>query len=670
MRAYRVRTILFVFLLATLGLIPTPAESQSSGQNSSIWNKIKNAANQPNQPNQQKQPTAQPQKPGQSPAQAPSSSGAVNDTGPFTPPPGTKIDEVPMAPVEQGAGFAVSPQGVHVATLSHSGSRHVIIYDGVPGPKFDQIFVEGMTGQVGVVFSPDGNRWAYCGAQGNEWVVMVDGKELVRGPASANGMMGYNNCALGFTSNSKHVYFTSMADFSNVSSASRFVFDGKPGPLGADTDLRTYAFSPDGNHFAYIWNDPTPRSQRSALMIDNQPAPYAAGSPQWTADSQHLYTQRTVRVPNSRTGTAQEVLLDGKPIMRADWVILYVPPAGDMMVAKVQKNGSPNTTFLVAGGKPVPGSETIGGIGDVVFSPDGKHFGAIYNNAAQRQFALIDGKKGLEYTRLDSLNFSGIGKRIVFTDDSAHSAYVAYNATNNGQFLVFDGNESDGLISILEAAMSPFGGHLATAGQGQLTMDGKIVTLPNVNPRSTQATLLSFSPDGAHFAFTLRDRGGITLFLDGVQQPNSLAASGPLNNVASRAYVWSPDSKHIAYFCHPNNPVSGNDAYLCLDNKIVRIGSPNAYTSLAFTGDSNHLVWARNMGQSITRIFVDGKAVEEAYTPAVGGFAKETWQIGPDGNLLALLQDDSKMKRVSITPAPSTNLTSLFGGQTTIASGK
>lgn len=42
--------------------------------------------------------------------------------------------------MEQGAQFAVSPRGVHMGIVSHSGSRWTVVYDGVPGPKFDQIF--------------------------------------------------------------------------------------------------------------------------------------------------------------------------------------------------------------------------------------------------------------------------------------------------------------------------------------------------------------------------------------------------------------------------------------------------------------------------------------------------------------------------------------------------
>ena len=199
-------------------------------------------------------------------------------------------------------------------------------------------------------------------------------------------------------------------------------------------------------------------------------------------------------------------------------------------------------------------------------------------------------------------------------------------------------------------------------------MDGKILNLPNVDPRVTQASALSFSPDGSHFAFVILDHGNRTLYLDGVPQRSySPIGGGLLTNISTRAYVWSPDSKHIAYLCRSANPAAGNDQYLCVDNKAVRIGSNNWYGNLTFTGDGNHLIWTRNMGQALMRIFVDGKPVQEGFPPSAGGFVQETWQLGPDGNLSVLLQDERSLNRMTIAPSSSTSIATLVGGTTTLA---
>ena len=234
------RNLLSLALLATLTTtIPGTTAAQTTQKKPSIWQQMKDAAKQagqPAQPGQPQQPGQKPAKPGQ-PAQP--AAGQVNDTEPFTPPPDVKIEPVVMAPIEQGAAVAVSPHGIHVATVSHSGSRPVILYDGVAGPKFDQLFMEGGGGHP-VIFSPDSNHWAYCGQQGNNWVVMEDGKELNRGSDTVNGAMSSNSCMLGFTSNSKHLFYTSAVSVDGSHSAEHFVFDGKSTPLAADGDLRNY----------------------------------------------------------------------------------------------------------------------------------------------------------------------------------------------------------------------------------------------------------------------------------------------------------------------------------------------------------------------------------------------------------------------------------------------
>jgi hypothetical protein len=171
--------------------------------------------------------------------------------------------------------------------LGHSGSRQVMIYDGMEGPKFDQIFAQGQP--AGAIFSPDGIRYAYCGLIGNESVVMVDGRELLRSSESIGGTISENSCSLlSFTSNSKHVYFWRLVGPDGNHAYSRFVFDGKVSPTGADGDNRGYYFSPDGNHVAYQWNDPSKPDQQPVLIVDGKPAGYSASNPQWSADSQHL----------------------------------------------------------------------------------------------------------------------------------------------------------------------------------------------------------------------------------------------------------------------------------------------------------------------------------------------------------------------------------------------
>lgn len=251
----------------------------------SVWDRIKQAA-QPGQPGSQQQP-----QPGQQPRQQPNSrriqgGPAINDSGPFKPPAGTKIEQIVLAPVQQGAKFEVSPHGVHVATLETEGSRAVVWYDGVEGPKFDEIITQP-SAQGSVVFSPDGSRYAYCARLGNQMVVMVDGKEVARSSESIDRRFEGNSCDLGFTASSKHVYYRSWVNLGTERGKSfeRFVFDGKTSPAGS-VNKDSIAISPDGEHYAYTLTISDPRAEdRYEFAIDGKVMPYVTGGAQWTNDS-------------------------------------------------------------------------------------------------------------------------------------------------------------------------------------------------------------------------------------------------------------------------------------------------------------------------------------------------------------------------------------------------
>src|SRR5258708_13408314 len=106
------------------------------------------------------------------------------------------------------------------------------------------------------------------------------------------------------------------------------------------------------------------------LIVDGNPAAYQAGAPQGTSESKHLFTQK-------RSAAATDLLFDGKPVMRANGFVVYIPPLGDMLViaVTVATNGV-SRSFLVLNGKKVPGSDTVdrGSTATVPFSPSAKHY--------------------------------------------------------------------------------------------------------------------------------------------------------------------------------------------------------------------------------------------------------------------------------------------------------
>jgi hypothetical protein len=627
----------------------------SCGAYAQIVNPIQAAKDAYKKAQQQKQQ-------GQQPGAQPSSQGqrqngmpAASPNGPFTPPPGTKIEPTLLAPREQGAQFSVSPRGVHVGTVSHNGSRLTVIYDGVPGPKFDQIFQQ--TSPSGIVFSPDGNHYAYCGLQGNEAVVMADGKEIYRDShTNMQGGMNFNSCQqMSFSSNSKHLYFFSQSQCEASLDGFRFVWDGKPDTVNSNGDLRTYALSPDGDHVAYVWAG-CGRNTTQKLLIDGKPAPYLAGNPQWSADSKHLYTTA------ARPPQTVELLEDGRPMLRANGIRLYIPPVGNMAVAAVTKSAPGGNIYsLVIGGKVVPGSEVqapnVNCSNDTLtFSADGKHYAVECTTSRGGAYVFSDGKKGLEYRRLDPFfPYSHKPATIGFTQ-SGNPVYVGFNA--EVPFLVVGDQESSRMDHMGEVGISPFGNHVMASALNKLYVDGKVIAMPQAN----RTFGFVFSPDGAHVAYGVQSHDGITVYLDGTPQTAftgvEVTQMDGHNQFQSLAH-FSPDSKHLAYFCRLADPAGGNNQGVCLDGKYLPIAFPGTLGNLTFSEDSNHLFWNVWSGPRF-RAYVDGKPVVEGAPTATGGFDRVAFQEAGSNGLLILAQDADGLKRFSVTPAADSSLASMI----------
>jgi hypothetical protein len=655
--------------LASVCIVTAFFQSAASGQ--SVWDKLKQQA----QGQQQKQQQPAGSKKAGTPQQA--NTAQDNSAGPVSPPPGTKINGTLLAPYEEGTTFQVSPHGVHAATLSHHGSRPVIIYDGVPGPMFDG-FVDLHGGNHPIAFSADGNHFAYCGLMSDHFSVILDGKEVGGGREMSGGQF---NCTLFFSPNSRHFFFTNrVGDGGDRQHPPyvRFVIDGKTELKLGIFDDRQMVFSPDGDHFAMVIQDPPGPNLQSIqhLVVDGKIVPIPGGNPQWSADSKHLYTTASLSTPQ---GDLQELFLDGKPLMRASRITLTVPRVGDMTAALVYvtNNGRPmpltESWFLVVGGKKIPQSEIIrrgggssgAGITKVFISPDGKHYAAICTGQTGRIYVFADGKKGLEYQRLNGMgsdtpelkadNPQQAYDMIAFTTESSKVVYKGFNDPR--EFLVVGDQEMEALRNTSTVVISPTGDHVVATGMGGPLLDGKLLDITGF-PATSTVDRFRFSPDGSHYSFTLQARNGAQIFVDDVPQNGYGWAGGPQGG------LWSPDSRHFAYLCRSSNPSA--DPYesgLCLDGKYIRLGV-TSFANLTFSPDGNHVYVTQSMPQGGFRLLVDAHPVLDGFPAGgagVGMFGKATFQIQPDGTLLLLAQDNTGLKRYSITPSPNTSLATLLG---------
>lgn len=559
-----------------------------------------------------------------------------------------KVESQVLLTAEPGVQFAISPKGQHVAAVVLRGSRQVVVHDGVDGPRFDEVLSVQNAGGLKIVFSDDGNRHAYHGRVGQEFVVVVDGKEAARGPWDATlAQRGQTPVyQLGFTPQSKHWY---MILYKSDQSRQHYqlVIDGVAGPVSQESIQPTW--SPDGEHHAYILtiNPATAPQARQVLVVDAKPAPYLAGEPQFTGDSKHLFTKRTV----PRTSTI-EILADGQPFARVEGGIqLYTAPTGPgvLGVAWAAPPNGARHAFLTVGNRKVPGSECAdnAGLSNVYISSDAKHFAA-----RCKTWIMVNGKKGQEYA-------DGVSN-VAFTADGK-PVYVG--KTNNKSFLVVGEQESDGYGIIIgpsqftreqrnTANFEPAPAVIRGNKIGYITRTGQggnetVVVVEEKKIPALNATHLTLSPDGSRFAF-LAGHPYQQAVVDGTVYSQMNVDIGVGNIGHQGSFQWSPDSKHVAWLVAAPTPG------VAINGKYIASGGMTRF--LKFTADGKHLVWlVRSAPGHI--VFVDGeKVLELPQNLSLENDADIYWSFPEDGSIVFVAQDGDAMKRFKITPGSDTSV--------------
>jgi hypothetical protein len=557
-----------------------------------------------------------------------------------------KVETQLLLAPDPGVQYEISPKGQHVGAVVLRGSRQVLAYDGADGPKFDQVLrLSSQTSGGGMVaWSDDGARYAYHGKLGQEYVVLVDGKEVTRGPWSANLQAQGRTPVyqLGFTPGGKHWYVIIETQTTGRQNY-QMILDGVTGPLAQD--YITPLWSPDGEHHTYIQKiaTATMSEPRYVLIVDGKPAPYLAGDMQWTGDSKHLITKRVV------PGTANvEVLADGQPIMRAPGGPTFtMAPVGPAMlgVASAQFPGGTRGTFLLVGTRKAVGSECTnsGGLDGIYMSADAKHYAA----RCAMSFMYVDGKKGQEYPEgLSNLLFTADGRP------------VYYGRTNQRVFMVIGEQESNAYTWIQDvpgvtreeqraAASRPApavvrGNHVAYIARTNPN-DGMatVVVVGGKAIPAEAASLVSLSPDGTRYAFLSGRTSSVTV--DGTPYASGVVDPA-IGNVGFQGVIhWSADSKHVAWITQaPNQGVAIDGRY---------VAAPGWTRFLSFSADGKHVVWLVRGQGSEHQVFLDGiKVLTIPQNLPLENEADIYWGFAPDGSITFVAQDNDGMKRFRIVP--------------------
>jgi hypothetical protein len=639
----------------TLALAPTTANAQS------VMERLKQAAKEALRKAEEKQP---PPPPRRTPQPQPTPTPETNGVNPAAklPASSAKVESTLLAPAEAQMLFYVSPHGGHLAAVTQKGSRFVIVHDGVSGPPFDEII---FSEKQAVTFSPDGTRYSYVGRLGQEHVVMIDGKEVLREPASIStawdARMGARHLFADFTSNSKHSYFGMQTKKGPRNDFHQLVFDGVPVPSRWAMP-KTVAFSADGDHYAYLsdsssFDMPPSRELQRELIVDGKPTGYLGIDPQFTADGKHLFTRAA-----GPGGEGVEIFVDGKPYINARDVKLYFAPVGPGVVAVVSpKIVDRLTAFLVIDGKKVAGSDATT-ISDVFFSPDGKHYAAACETPSHSRFMLIDGKKGLEYKHFMSVTNSSLDPFLIFSPDSSRTAYKAVSGDKT--FVIVDGTESDGYPSI---ASFTFGGkdgrRFGFVGVANSTKEWAVIVDGKKTVRPDARRDLMFSPDGSRYAHTFGLQSA-ALVVDGVVEEGSVVE--PMSNGSHDGvrFLFSPDSKHIVHY-----------GWITADRRMGffidgRFVPGRLHGNPTFTPDGRHHFWFELVLNAAGRragfaVYVDGRPAyqvdgETDENPNLWTKTPGAWEMGADGVLTLIAREADALKRIRIAPPADTSIDTLL----------
>ena len=252
-------------------------------------------------------------------------------------------------------------------------------------------------------------------------------------------------------------------------------------------------------------------------------------------------------------------------------------------------------------------------------SADGKRLAYMVKKEGNKWAAVIDGVEGKSYDAYEPI----VSQKPVFSSDGKRVAYFAEvdsgNSTqgHNEQFIVLDGKEGKHYGNVWPFVMfSPDSKHVlyvastqsVKPGTGEmlsLVIDGVEEKAYMGNGYVTPQQDFTFSPDGQKLAYYVWDgKQSRMVVVNGVEGKSYDAINGPL--------VFSPDSKHLAYFARRNGKlfivvdgVEGKE----FDDAQRADDAPALY----FSPDSNRIAYRAKQGDKYCAVIdgVDGKLYDQ-----------------------------------------------------------
>jgi uncharacterized repeat protein (TIGR03803 family) len=409
------------------------------------------------------------------------------------------------------------------------------------------------------------------------------------------------------------------------------VDDGKAGLIYNNLNGDGTAFSPDGQHFAYIAvaergqgaapaagpNALQPQTWRVVLDGVEQELHFLnISKPIFSKDSKHLGY-----IAGVDGFTPTRAVFDGKSSPAYEFVEKLVISDDGSRYAYVGRKRNQNDVknFVVDNGKELPPYSSITYL---AVSPDGKRLAYTAINTTGQPTVIDDGKPGLQYQTAENLQF---------TPDSTTLLYIATSSA--GQFVVANGQEIGPFTQVNRVfAFSPDGQHWATwtqqtAGGWAVVEDGKTIPL---NPGVSPGTLAFQEGTGRLFMKSTTSSMGAPAMVEiGAAPVDAQSVPGEI--------TFSPNRQHRVTVTTANFGGSQATQQVAIDGNPPQPQRYQLVQKAAISDDGKHVAFVGARADaapgSLTHAFFDGKE---------GPSYNTIWDLvlSPDGQHVAYVAQD------------------------------
>lgn len=337
-----------------------------------------------------------------------------------------------------------------------------------------------------------------------------------------------------------------------------------------------------------------------------------------------------------RDGEHRKLMLDGKELAKFDTVLkqsLAISPDGKRVACVVSNS---EKWSMWCDGKLGKAYQTIlprkRHIGPLVpyFSPDGKRLAYFAANEADRIFAIVDGKEDpvLEKVDADSFTWSESSKSYGYRASAGEGEKEEHFIVINGKTGPNHKEIDDRPLAFCFLTFSADGAHWAyrirNENQHRYVIDGKETqAYPDLGSH------FLFSQDGKHYAFVVgkEDEQKKQIVRDGRE-------GAPFQCRVIRDLTFSSDGEHLAYVIDKNDK-----ATLMLDEK--QISEYPGIVGLTFSADDKHFAYLAWKEKGKCFVVKDGKECLSGGPPS-----DREPHLSKDGNRLAWVTFMGNGKRV------------------------